>query len=301
MKWKIIINFLNYKSSILYFSKIKKNKYKSIDYKKTHDIIKNQCNENDKVTIKNIDRLKISNNMKLIIKIYLKNPYKIPSFLTYTITGRNDGFGAQYLSVMSGIAYCEYMKYKYIHTAFKSIAHNADVKSLNKFIGIPISNSIKIDVEEKLACKVKGNPNKYYTSEVLKIIKNYYYSTPKPNISNIEIAIHIRRGDINKSSIRYTDNNKYKEIISFLLEKYPDYKITIYSEGNISDFNELINNRVFFNLNKSIEETYHSLVIAKVLVTAKSTFSYSTALLNENIIYYIDYQYKPLDHWFILK
>ena len=301
MNWKIIINFLNYKSSLLYFSKIKKNKNKSMDYKKAHDIIKNQRNENDNVTIKKIDRLKISNNMKIIIKIYLKNSYKIPSFLTYTITGRNDGFGSQYLSVMSGIAYCEYMKYKYIHTAFKNIAHNADVKSLNKFIGIPISNNIKIDVEEKLASEVKGNPKKYYTSEVLKIIKNYYYSTPKPNISNIEIAIHIRRGDINKSSIRYTDNNKYKELISFLLEKYPDYKITIYSEGNINDFNELINDRVLFSLNKNIEDTYHSLVTAKVLVIAKSAFSYSAAMLNENIIYYMDFPYKPLDHWIILK
>ena len=55
MNWKIIIS--------------KRNKYRFMDYKKAHDIIKNQCNENDKVTIKKIDRLKISNTMKLIIKI----------------------------------------------------------------------------------------------------------------------------------------------------------------------------------------------------------------------------------------
>lgn len=38
---------------------------------------------------------------------------------------------------MSGIAYCKYKKYNYIHTPFKQIYYDGDIKSLNNFIGIP--------------------------------------------------------------------------------------------------------------------------------------------------------------------
>ena len=32
----------------------------------------------------------------------------------YTITGKTDGFGAQYQAIMSGIAICKYKNYEYL-------------------------------------------------------------------------------------------------------------------------------------------------------------------------------------------
>lgn len=43
---------------------------------------------------------------------------------TYTISGKNDGFGAQYLAIMSGIAFCKYKNYKYVHTNIKYLEHS---------------------------------------------------------------------------------------------------------------------------------------------------------------------------------
>ena len=141
----------------------------------------------------------------------------------------------------------------------------------------------------------------YYNTQVLSIIQKYYNSTPKPTIIVPQIAIHIRRGDVNENNEkRYTTNDKYKEILSFLLEKYPCDIITIFSEGKIDDFHELKQERVHFKLNDSIEESFHSLVTAKVLVMAKSSFSYSAALLNQNIVYYIPFWHQPLKNWKIL-
>jgi hypothetical protein len=142
-----------------------------------------------------------------------------------------------------------------------------------------------------------SNVNKF-SPHVLSILRQYYYSTPKPN-TKTSIALHIRRGDVDKKthSNRYIDNNKYKKIIRFLLKTYPDDIITIFSEGSIHDFHDLQQDRVVFQLNGTIEETFHSFVRAKVLVTAKSTFSYSAALLNENEVYYIPWWHKPLKHW----
>ena len=137
-----------------------------------------------------------------------------------------------------------------------------------------------------------------FSPHVLSIRRQYYYSTPKPN-TKTSIALHIRRGDVDKKTHpdRYTDNNKYKKIIRFLLKTYPDDIITIFSEGSIHDFHDLQQDRVVFQLNGTIEETFHSFVRAKVLVTAKSAFSYCAALLNENEVYYIPWRHKPLKHW----
>ena len=225
--------------------------------------------------------------------------------ITYTIVGKNDGFGAQYHAIISGIVYCKYMKYKYIHTPFQKMGHNSNIKSLNKFIGIPVKSynkNINIKKQYEGIVHFSDKPSIYYTPVALKLIRKYYYSTPKPIIDNIDIAIHIRRGDVNSSiTSRYTDNTQYIKYINYLLKKYPSYKIKIFSQGNITDFKELQNERVFFYLNKSVEETFHSLVIAKVLLTAKSSFSYSAALLNKNTIYYINFWHKPLDHWYKIE
>ena len=222
---------------------------------------------------------------------------------TLTIKGKCDGFGAQYQAIMSGIAYSNYMNYTYIHTPFQKMAHDGNVEKLNEFIGIPCSDELNVDIIVKCCGEVhfSKNPDMYYNTHVLSILQKYYYSTPKPTIIVPQIAIHIRRGDVNENNEkRYTTNDKYKKIVSFLLEKYPYDIITIFSEGKIEDFHELQQERVHFKLNDSIEESFHSLVTAKVLVTAKSSFSYSAALLNENIVYYIPFWHKPLKKWKIL-
>ena len=113
-----------------------------------------------------------------------------------------------------------------------------------------------------------------------------------------DIAIHIRRGDVKKGmNDRYTNNNIYNVIIEKLIALYPNYKISIYSEGKLEDFHDIQNNNIKIILNQSICQDFHSLVKAKVLVTAKSSFSYSAALLNENTVYYIDFWHKKLNHW----
>ena len=124
---------------------------------------------------------------------------------TYTICGKTDGFGAQYQAIISGIAYCFYKNYKYIHTPIKTLEHNENVNDLNKFIGIPIKkNKKKIDIKKMYEPKVhwSNNPDKYYTKDVLNYIKKCYYSTKKPDVDSNSICIHIRRGDVSFMKIK---------------------------------------------------------------------------------------------------
>lgn len=222
--------------------------------------------------------------------------------INYTITGKIDGFGSQYQAIMSGIAYCKFRNFNYIHTPFKQIKHNGDIKSLNNFIGIPITNyKNNIDITEKYSREVSfsSNPSKYYTNDLISLLRSYYYNTHKPVIEKVDIAIHIRRGDVDMKTYpeRYISNSSYNKIIKFLNYKYPTYNIFIFSEGSINNFNDIKGKNLSFKLNESIEETFHSFVSAKILVTAKSTFSYSAAILNSNKIYYINFRRRRLKHW----
>ena len=85
---------------------------------------------------------------------------------TLTIKGKCDGFGAQYQAIMSGIAYSNYMNYKYIHTPFQKIAHDGNVEELNKFIGIPSSDNTKIDIAVKCCGEVLVDLDRKSRSEI---------------------------------------------------------------------------------------------------------------------------------------
>ena len=219
----------------------------------------------------------------------------------YTVkTPSYDGLGAQYHALMSGIAYCAHKGYTYVHTPFEGVSHGGNATELNDFIGIrtPMKpeNATNIITEpHSEEVHWSENPSKYYTEEVLTSLRQYYYSTKKPNISPPEIALHIRRGDVDSNDgKRFTTNEDNKRVIQMLQQKYPDYMITIFSEGADDDFADLVSDNVTLKLNGSVTDTFHSFVTAKVLVTAKSSLSYSAAILNENTVYYQDFWHKTL-------
>lgn len=242
------------------------------------------------------------------------NTFSIPTHLT--IHGKTDGFGAQYLAIMSGIAYCASKQLVYVHTPFKVMEHGVDVAAMNAFVGIPsvqqkskTSMSLNETVWEPFTNYTQPNikrlplveqvhygvsPSLFYTLDVRRLLQSYYYSSPKPKIQ-IGVAIHIRRGDVDRSSgWRFTSNDTYKQCISAIETNYPSLNIYIFSEGHPDDFTGL---RATLCLNTDIQETFHSLVCAQVLVMSKSTFSYTSAILNDNTVYYMDFCHKKLDHW----
>jgi hypothetical protein len=226
----------------------------------------------------------------------------------YTIKGKTDGFGAQYQAMMSGFAFSKFKNYFYFHSPFISMEHNVNVADLNKFIGINnnelIKNNLLPQPEDTIIVKPIADevhwsktPSIYYTDKVLKLIRQYYYSTAKPDVGNIDIAVHVRRGDVDPANPRFTGNSFYQNLISSLKQKYPSREIIIFSEGELEDFKDFGLNKDQFRLNLDVAETFHSLVVANVLVTARSSFSYTSAILNENTVYYQDFWHKKLDHW----
>jgi hypothetical protein len=79
-------------------------------------------------------------------------------------------------------------------------------------------------------------------------------------------------------------------------------KFHIYSQGNIENFQEIVNlteYNIEFHLNEFVLDTFNAMIFADVLATSKSSFSYVAALLSNGIIYYTPFWHRPLAHWII--
>lgn len=114
------------------------------------------------------------------------------------------------------------------------------------------------------------------------------------NKDDVNIAVHIRRGDITisqenqnpKLTMRWLDNNYYVNIlektVGILQER--NYRIFIFSQGNEEDFKEFRQfENIVFCLDMSAMDSFLHMVRADILVTSKSSFSYKPALLADGL------------------
>jgi len=257
---------------------------------------------------------------------YFFNPFpqRRPS-VQLTIHGKSDGFGSQFHACLSLIAYCHYKGYEYVHSPFYRMTHNDENKKefhdyMNGFVNLEHkfkkSSSLTNNEVSRLHNVKEGyfvhgslHPEFFYTPEVLKKIRECYYSCAKPklgdiyNAKNYNVAIHIRRGDVSQQKYpsRFTSNQDYINYISNL--RLPgNVMLHIFSEGKEEDFNDFKKRfpTVRLHLSENIQVTFHSLVKADLLIMSKSSFCYSAALLNENNVdgcFLKSWWHKPLKEW----
>ena len=244
-----------------------------------------------------------------------------------TIVGKTDGFGSQLQACFSLLAYCKYKGYEYIHTPMYRMHHNDEnqdefPKYMNSFINFEhkfrsyndLSNyekSLVHGVKEGPFVHGSLHPEFFYNDDVIKTIRELYYSKEKPEITLFEknkrhVSIHIRRGDVNlkKYPSRYTRNIEYIRILVNLELDEENDVIHIFSQGDESEFSDITDHfkdyKVVLHINENIQLTFHSMVKSDILVVAKSSFSYCAALLNENLIISSLIQrwwHKPLKQW----
>tara|TARA_Y100000389_G_C17450032_1_gene514146 strand:+ start:617 stop:2518 length:1902 start_codon:yes stop_codon:yes gene_type:complete len=244
-----------------------------------------------------------------------------------TIKGKTDGFGSQLQAIFSLIAYCNYKGYTYVHTPMYAMHHNDDnienfPDYMNNFINIEshfpsikdltnYEKSIVHNVKEGEFVHGSFHPEYFYNDSILKLLQNIYFSKSKPDLtydSNyINLAIHIRRGDVSntKHLSRFTTNKDYINILQKI--NLDNTAIHIFSEGDDSDFQDIVasfpNNKIVMHMNDNIQLSFHYLVMADILVIAKSSFSYCAALINSGKIIANNIRgwwHKPLKRWLIV-
>ena len=243
---------------------------------------------------------------------------------------RGDGFGTQIQVLLSALAYCRAQNLTYIHRPWDHVGHGppgvqlaAWSADLEAFTGLTQNETLFFDslgpVPAVNYIRVKADDvDRLFNDDFLKEMRTRYLATPKNHSESflatkdsVRVAVHVRRGDVSQSmGSRYTSNN---QTISFMERVQTDIQATdpsrsitfhIYSEGDAATFDELKqahgSERVFLHLNEDLKVTFHDMTAADVLIMAKSSFSYSAALLSTGQVYFQRSSLSPLSKWRML-
>jgi hypothetical protein len=115
-----------------------------------------------------------------------------------------------------------------------------------------------------------------------------------------QIALHIRRQDINDTHARYIKDDYYLEILNGLKQSSKIFcAVAIYTQRDSFDASKYIGYDIRYDDREEDYDTFIKLLSAEVLVVGNSSFSYLAALLNPNTIiyHYQPHTYKALDSW----
>lgn len=258
-----------------------------------------------------------------------------------TCAGKTDGPGAQVQAVLSTMLFANELGIKYVHTPFKKIAHpsqgindaefyesrwesfvnlgfnelTVDQINSNELDIIHVSNLREIKKTKNTLyvishCHKFADRNPHLYLKLIPQIQNKYSISTKKSIlyfdaSKINIAIHLRRGEVTKErySKRYTDNNFVMNIIqdisTLLNNKKQNLTFHIFTNGDKEDFFDHPN--IVFHQNECPFTAFHHMVSADVLIMAKSSFSYCAALFSKGTILYLPFWNKPLKNWIVVN
>lgn len=227
------------------------------------------------------------------------------AYKNLTITPCADGFGAKYLRCLSGLAWCEHTpRYRYVHTpmGLNRVAHFKSASEvLDDFIGIPDNRKGKrIHIRRFWSNAAMLHPDKYFDDKVTKKILDYYYRFPKPSACDVDICIHIRRGDLANTKarmnsgtfsqrLRMSSNEYYARMIPNIMKAFPRESIRIHTQGCIKDFESVtskwskeMKDSVDWVFDCDVRLAFHDFISCKRLFQARSCLSYSAALLHHN-------------------
>lgn len=129
---------------------------------------------------------------------------------------------------------------------------------------------------------------KYWERRKSYSVRNDFDST------KINVAVHIRRGDIVKWKqektanwqARWLDESYFIKVVKKVYELLHDQQLVVhlYSQGSVKDFEEFNQfPELIFHVDEDEFQTFHGMVVADILVTSPSGFSYMAGLLSEGI------------------
>ena len=231
---------------------------------------------------------------------------------------RADGFGGQFQTIICSVIFAELSNGKFLYSPFKDMEHNYDndpdfikkKEGLINFIGnFEINDNEQIQLARSAREYVdffENNLDICINSSSLKAIKKIFRANKKIenyfNPNEFNIAIHIRRPNPhdNRAAGTNTPDSIYINTIDALREVFSSKKplFHIYSQGDIEKFeNGFKADDIILHIDESIEQTFTSLVMADVLVTSGSSFSYTAGLISDGTVYYLPFWHPPLPHW----
>lgn len=229
---------------------------------------------------------------------------------------RDDGFGAQYQTILYSIIYAELIKKEFVYTPFIKMEHNYNndtcfLQDKEKLINI-IGNYKTINqvdsyetTDHSIYKIVESNLDEYVNLKSFIKVKDLFNENKplKFKLDSNTVAVHIRRKNIhdNGQDYGYTDDDYFLNIINHIRKSSNNKNIFhIYSQGDINCFENFKSDDTYFHLNEKLEDTIYGLTSANTLIMSKSSLSYISALMTEGMVYYIPFWHPKLNKWKIL-
>jgi hypothetical protein len=236
---------------------------------------------------------------------------------------RDDAFGAQYQSILWSILYAEenghtfcYSPIRHINTQEKDqkkyiedceTLMNIQNKYPNVFTKYTKSNEIVYALRAPIFfTEIEKNLDKYHESATFQKLQSYYFENKSNPFDeeHIHVAIHIRKalpfdnGDAAYRSDTYYINNIL--LVQKLFQNPPKPLLFhIYSTGNLEDFEIYRSFPVELHINEPVRDTFIGMTFAHVLITARSSLSYTAGLLSKGCIIYNQFWHPPRKHWLV--
>jgi len=272
--------------------------------------------------------------------IFLKQRWSHAERCYVTCPGNRDGLGAQLQCRLSGMLFAECQGFTYVHSPFVAFDSTAAKQGSDwpdkceNFFGIgagelaaadvardlgeprPVNNPTQIRKMAKTYWSVPGCHEfaDLYPHQYLRVTGRFaarYHAAPKYGCVGhytpgaVNVALHLRRGNDLAHKMHLMSRSDetaalLQTLVGALREKGGNVVLRVFSQGTEDDFRELRQFGVEFHLNEELLSTFHSLVLADVLVMAKSCLSYSAALLSKGLKIYGPTGHRPLPGWLVL-
>ena len=235
---------------------------------------------------------------------------------------RDDGFGAQYQSIIWTILFAEVKGDTFLYSDILRMDNPSNTKDfLEKAVKTMNIKGNYPQVESVGGVTIYAPKWPYFYKEIEREMERfhdtgsferirylYYRDKVSPFTPDvINVAVHVRRP--NKCDVRVqgtdTPDEYYIQCMKVIQEKYKQEKkeclFHIYSQGEEETFQAYKQFPVKFHFQDDTFATFNGLVFADVLILSQSSYSYVAALLSNGVIIYKPFWHPPRKHWFTLS
>jgi hypothetical protein len=239
-----------------------------------------------------------------------------------------EGIGSQFLIIIRAILYTEIHggHFAYTEPSWSNVYSKEEASAVNNMINIkdnyPDAVPYSIVIDRPLTYSfVDSHTDMCYNSPSMgKIKKLFFEKNSTPFGDGFHVVVHIRRPSSNPNidipsmntcggevkhlddfsvdqTDRFTSDGYFLKIIESIRKTHPSATFHICSDGHPELFKNFIADDTVFHINEPVVPTFQMMVFSNILITSKSTFSYTAALFNPNEVRYTRCWHTPVTHW----
>ena len=273
-------------------------------------------------------------------------------WMTNDVSG-NDGWGSQWQHISAAIVIAAKMGFDFAYTPMTKLEHldnpndREKMHEMEVFAGFSSFRSIRdiavgipshtISDAHQAVCngpvlyrvedpKVVLDRNPNWWVETRSLLRQMYFSTPKPDLSNLfpanrtnVVAFQRRFNKLWDTRCTFHPNEYFIQVMAIVRTKHPNAMFHVLSQSNMTqpfpntklpivstdckvlsdeqfeDFEAFGKTSVHLDL--SVQMTVHMMVMADVLITSQSSFSYAASLHSAGEVYAIQFWHAALRDW----